>query len=617
MPLPFSPNSISLKNVELEHGGSPPISLSEYYGKSGAPSSGTISMNDFRQTGGAPPAATTSGLQCELDARNSSSWPGSGSTLYDTTSNSRDWTLINGPTGGTNSVVFDGSNDYAQISDAAWLPENNGPWTIEFMVKIHDFTHGSFNTSVRFLYSKSQPSNQACSVGFLTTSSTQLYMIANSQGGGNVTDSTHRYDMGNPSNWVNTWIHVMWTHTGNNGTLTYYINNSQVASWTGRTFRDNGAVARLMAFDPSNGNWGAWVDGEIRVARFYNKVLSSSERTANYNNAQSSSQAVVASVLSFSPSSHAGTQFTGTFDFDVDVADFAANDITISGGTKGSLTSVSASQYTMPITPSGNNTVTVTVPSSATFNAGNLGNNALSQSLSYAVYNYVTTNIAIDVDAFNSSSYGGSGSTWASLDSSARDLTLANSPTHVSTSPGYFDLDAADDYAYDSGGFNATGSVDYSLEVWFRIGSADGCILAGANNTNTGTIYNYDRHMYVGTNNRIIFGQWTNSHSVVSNSSNVADNTWRQAVGTYDGTYLRLYINGSQVASSTANNSVDNGTRYWTVGGGRNSSWPSANGSSRHYSAADISIVRIYWGTALSANDVTANFNTNKSRFGL
>jgi hypothetical protein len=60
MPLPFVPNAISMVNIRLEHGGAAPDSLSEYYGKSGASSSGTISMNDFRQTGGSPPAATSS-----------------------------------------------------------------------------------------------------------------------------------------------------------------------------------------------------------------------------------------------------------------------------------------------------------------------------------------------------------------------------------------------------------------------------------------------------------------------------------------------------------------------------------------------------------------------------
>ena len=208
MPLPFVPNAISMVNIRLEHGGAAPDSLSEYYGKSGASSSGTISMNDFRQTGGSPPAATSSGLQCELDARNSSSWPGSGSTLADTTSNGRDWTLNNGPTGGSASVVFDGSNDYAQIADASWLPEDNGPWTIEFMVNIHDFNHGGFNSNVRHLYSKSSPSNQACSVGFKTTSSTNVNMMAGTEGGGNISENTHVYSMGNPSNWVLSLIHI-------------------------------------------------------------------------------------------------------------------------------------------------------------------------------------------------------------------------------------------------------------------------------------------------------------------------------------------------------------------------------------------------------------------------
>ena len=73
MVLPISGNSINLMNVQLEYGGSEPISLNEYYGFGSAPSSGAISLGDFLQTG-TQASAISSGLLFELDARNSGSY---------------------------------------------------------------------------------------------------------------------------------------------------------------------------------------------------------------------------------------------------------------------------------------------------------------------------------------------------------------------------------------------------------------------------------------------------------------------------------------------------------------------------------------------------------------
>ena len=65
------------------------------------------------------PQVITNGLQLYLDAGDSSSYPGSGSTWYDLSGNENNGTLVNGPTyssadGGF--IAFDGSNDYVQFS---------------------------------------------------------------------------------------------------------------------------------------------------------------------------------------------------------------------------------------------------------------------------------------------------------------------------------------------------------------------------------------------------------------------------------------------------------------------------------------------------------------------
>ena len=90
----------------------------------------------------AGPNLEVDGLVLCLDAANTQSYPGSGTTWKDLSGKGNDGTLTNGPTfdsGNKGSIVFDGSNDYVSISNAAlskncsillWFKDNNpGNWT--------------------------------------------------------------------------------------------------------------------------------------------------------------------------------------------------------------------------------------------------------------------------------------------------------------------------------------------------------------------------------------------------------------------------------------------------------------------------------------------------------
>ena len=68
------------------------------------------------------PRVVTDGLVLALDAGNTKSYPGSGSTWSDLSGNSNSGTLTNGPTFNSDnngSIVFDGSNDAVSISDSS------------------------------------------------------------------------------------------------------------------------------------------------------------------------------------------------------------------------------------------------------------------------------------------------------------------------------------------------------------------------------------------------------------------------------------------------------------------------------------------------------------------
>lgn len=83
------------------------------------------------------PNIVTDGLNFYLDAANTKSYPGSGTTWNDISGNKNTSTLINGPTfdpANNGSIVFDGVNDRVSISNPLTI-SSTSDWTIQLWVK--------------------------------------------------------------------------------------------------------------------------------------------------------------------------------------------------------------------------------------------------------------------------------------------------------------------------------------------------------------------------------------------------------------------------------------------------------------------------------------------------
>jgi len=229
----------------------------------------------------------------------------------------------------------------------------------------------------------------------------------------------------------------------------------------------------------------------------------------------------------------------------------------------------------------------------------------------------VTDGLVLHLDAGDSDSYPGTGTTWTDLSGHGNNVTLSGGPTYSSTNEGYLNFDGSNDYGY-SPSFTADGR-NYTLEVWFKTSTASGGCFIAANNAATGaSISNYDRMMYIGTDGKLRFGHYDGSAEITTDTVTTNDNNWHHAVGTWDGTSLKFYRDNNLVSTnSAANASIDAGTKYWIIAGRRNSGWPSGDSSAVHYTPVDISIARIYWGKSLTSSEVTQNYNALRDRYGL
>jgi len=233
----------------------------------------------------------------------------------------------------------------------------------------------------------------------------------------------------------------------------------------------------------------------------------------------------------------------------------------------------------------------------------------------------VTDGLFLALDAKNVKSYPSSGgSTWYNLTKDGINGTISGA-THNSS--GYFSFNGSSNYiatgAASDWAFLHNGASDFTIEAWVYFSfSANYAICAtGGSSAETG--------MYFGqlsTSNYLNYQIFKGQSGAIANfgsSTNGMDKgKWNYAVFTFDsssktGTY---YVNGVS-SGSTSNSSYGYSSS--------NSNYPLQigryvfnNGSSTGgYYNGRHSVVNIYKDKALSASEITQNFNAHRWRFGI
>ena len=213
------------------------------------------------------PSIVTDGLVLALDAANHKSYPGSGTTWYDLSSSKNTYTLTNSPTfdsGNGGSIVFDGADDYATSS--APLSAGASTYSIEACWKAH-----SLKTQVIWEQNSST---------LITGKRVCMILLSNGKGGFNGQSADFHSSV--PYS-INTWYHWVITVDTNLGSnqIKIYVDGSFYVqgnpSSTLNAGADEATVGHKIPADSEE------FDGNIALIRVYNKVLSATEITQNYN----------------------------------------------------------------------------------------------------------------------------------------------------------------------------------------------------------------------------------------------------------------------------------------------------------------------------------------------
>jgi hypothetical protein len=207
----------------------------------------------------------------------------------------------------------------------------------------------------------------------------------------------------------------------------------------------------------------------------------------------------------------------------------------------------------------------------------------------------VSDGLVLYIDAVNTRSYSGSGTSSSSLVGGIG-ATLVNGVGFTSSNNGAFTFDGSNDYI-NFGNSSAVQQSSGTLSAWAKASSPGGGY--------RGIIAKQGAYGLFYTDSILVAYDWA-ADTPRSTGVNIADNTWKNVVLTYqsgvsNGT--RIYINGVSVLTTTITVLNQTGNLF----GG-------AEANAGQYAACQISLFNMY-NRALSATEILQNYNATKGRY--
>jgi len=230
-----------------------------------------------------------------------------------------------------------------------------------------------------------------------------------------------------------------------------------------------------------------------------------------------------------------------------------------------------------------------------------------------STYIPATSGLIMYVDAAQSSSYSGSGSTWSDISGSGKTLTLYNSPTFFSNEiNSYFRFNGTSHYAEGNVSGLVSGLSEVSCNIWYRPLSSD----------NDGMVYDHHNYPATGTvrDNFSIRQNWggasTTTSGYATNSSNTFNyvtfensnnylGIWRNYTQVIRNNIMYAYVNGVQTSSISVSGTIRT-TTFLRIG---------QDAINSNFLNADFSLMQTF-DRGLTDSEVFQNYNYFKGRFG-
>ena len=216
--------------------------------------------------------------------------------------------------------------------------------------------------------------------------------------------------------------------------------------------------------------------------------------------------------------------------------------------------------------------------------------------------------LVLCLDAANTKSYPGSGTTWTDLSGNGNTGTLVNGVGYSGSNLGSLSFDGVNDYV-DCGPVSTIGSslTGLTVNVWINPSVKDiKCIVENGTNYTTNTFYMFQENA-----NYFTFEVYGTFYDAVFANFIYQTNTWYNLTGVWSSnSRVEIYSNGvlsSGTRIGLAQSSVINGNTNLLIGSRNYGEYP-FNGN--------IAQVSIY-NRALTASEISQNFNALRGRFGI
>lgn len=214
----------------------------------------------------------------------------------------------------------------------------------------------------------------------------------------------------------------------------------------------------------------------------------------------------------------------------------------------------------------------------------------------------VTDSLVFNIDAGNTSSYPGSGTTWTDLAASPLTGTLTNGPTYDTDGGGSIVFDGTNDYAAFGSATKLRFTASFSYNFWIKLSSIAQTNHGVCQHQNTGSYSWYIQ------NNKFFFAKsGTANDSTGSMNPTTTQDVWQHwsVICTYN-QHARYHLNGGLVATCPL-------VQTFTYSGNFNVGALLTDG---FYFKGKISQVQAY-SKALSVSEVKRCFDADRARYGV
>jgi hypothetical protein len=229
----------------------------------------------------------------------------------------------------------------------------------------------------------------------------------------------------------------------------------------------------------------------------------------------------------------------------------------------------------------------------------------------------ITNGLSLCLDAANSKSYPGSGTTWTDLSGNGNNGTLVNGVGYSGDNLGSLVFDGVNDYIGITNNdlYKFSNTQAFSLNLWVRCTATSGTPIMLAFALTGGRGYYFTIDINLLRTNAFFFDYFDGSafRGIQGNNNSITMNTWVMLTATSSSNSvndMKVYQNGILTSYTNRGTATPNSINYDTL--------PMRIGARGDggYFTGNISQVSIY-NRALTAAEIQQNFNALRSRFSI